>query len=135
MEIEEDDVGMVVDLPAKPEVGASCSNIFDSIPTLVPPKSTDLGNEVDRYLSADVENVTTNAIAWWHECRASYPRLPQLAMDYLTIPESTCALLCLGAWSRLNLVKAEDMLKVATLPNVQDDAEVELEDGWNRIKP
>jgi hypothetical protein len=28
MEIEEDDVGMVVDLPAKPEVGASCSVRF-----------------------------------------------------------------------------------------------------------
>ncbi|OJA12661.1 hypothetical protein AZE42_13159 [Rhizopogon vesiculosus] len=159
MEIEDDDVGMAVDLPAKPAVGASCSNIFDSMPALAPSKSTDLGNELDRYLSADVENITANAIAWWHERHASYPHLSRMAMDYLTIPatsvdvehlfshgrlllthvhsclsaESTHALLCLSAWSHLNLVKTEDVLKVATLPDVQGDAEVELEDGWDRI--
>jgi hypothetical protein len=31
----------------------------------------------------------------------------------------------------LNLVKAEDVLKVTTLPDVE--AEEELEDGWDRI--
>jgi hypothetical protein len=33
----------------------------------------------------------------------------------------------------LNLVKIEDVLKVAALPDVQGDAEEELEDRWDRI--
>jgi hypothetical protein len=43
--------------------------------------------------------------------------------------QSTCTLLCLGAWSHLNLIKTEDVLKVTTLPDIQDDAEEELKDG------
>ncbi|KAJ8583820.1 hypothetical protein M405DRAFT_827957 [Rhizopogon salebrosus TDB-379] len=39
--------------------------------------------------------------------------------------QSTRAWLCFGAWSYV--------LKVATLPNVEGDAEEELEDGWDRI--
>ncbi|KIK31665.1 hypothetical protein CY34DRAFT_102941, partial [Suillus luteus UH-Slu-Lm8-n1] len=60
-------------------------NIFDHIPTLAPPKSTDLCDEVDRYLSTDVECVD-NAIAWWHEHCGSFPCLSHMALDYLTIP-------------------------------------------------
>ncbi|KAG2098241.1 uncharacterized protein F5147DRAFT_583163, partial [Suillus discolor] len=47
--------------------------------------------------------------------------------------QSTRALLCLGAWSHLNLVKTEDVLKVTTLPDIKGDTEEELEDGWDRI--
>ncbi|KAG1859087.1 hypothetical protein C8R48DRAFT_605803, partial [Suillus tomentosus] len=98
---------------------------------------------LDHYLSADVEHVT-DAIAWWHECCSSYPCLSRMALDYLTIPatlvdierlfshsrfllthiwsclsvQSTHTLLCLSAWTHLNLVKDEDVTNVATLPDV-----------------
>ncbi|KIK31980.1 hypothetical protein CY34DRAFT_102417, partial [Suillus luteus UH-Slu-Lm8-n1] len=88
-----------------------------------------------------------------------YPYLSCMALDYLTIPatsvdiehlfscgrlllshvrsrlsaQSTRALLCLNAWSRLNLVKTEDVLHVSALPNIEGDAEEELEDGWDRV--
>ncbi|KIK32879.1 hypothetical protein CY34DRAFT_27129 [Suillus luteus UH-Slu-Lm8-n1] len=104
-----------------------------------------------------ISNVT-DAVAWWHAHRSSYPQLSRIALDYLTIPatsvdverlfsrgrlllshvrshlsaQSTRALLCLGSWSSLNLVKTEDVIKVS---NMSDDKgeEEELEDGWDRI--
>jgi len=47
--------------------------------------------------------------------------------------QSTRALLCLGYWSRLNLVKTEDILKVSSLADVEGTDEQELEDGWDKI--
>lgn len=144
------------------------------MPALAPPKSTDLGNELERYLNADIQDVR-DAILWWHERRAVYPCLSRMALDYLTIPgkftsgllsdvlmrfvatsvdverlfshgrlilshvrsrlsaQSTRALLCLGYWSLLNLVKTEDVLKVASLADVEGSDEQELEDGWDKI--
>ena len=46
--------------------------------------------------------------------------------------QMTRALLCLGAWSLLGLVKAEDGLAVAALWDVEGDEEA-LEDGWDSI--
>jgi hypothetical protein len=48
--------------------------------------------------------------------------------------QSTRALLCLGYWSHLNLVKTDDVLKVSLLPDVEGVDEQELEDGWDRIE-
>jgi len=59
--------------------------MFDNMVALTPPSTTDLRNELDRYLSTDVEHVT-DALAWWHERRTSYPRLSRMALDFLTIP-------------------------------------------------
>ncbi|KIK31917.1 hypothetical protein CY34DRAFT_102511 [Suillus luteus UH-Slu-Lm8-n1] len=90
--------------------------------------------------------------------RTTYPCLSRMALDYLTIPatsvdverifsrghlllshvrsclstQTTCALLCLGCWSQLGLVKDKDVLPVAHLPDVEGD-EKELEDGWDSI--
>jgi hypothetical protein len=47
--------------------------------------------------------------------------------------QSTRALLCLGYWSRLNLVRTEDVTQVSALPDVEGDEE-EPEDGWDRIE-
>lgn len=44
----------------------------------------------------------------------------------------TRALLCLGYWSHLNLVKTEDVMSVSMLADVEGE-ELELEDGWDRI--
>jgi hypothetical protein len=46
--------------------------------------------------------------------------------------QSTHALLCLGLWSKLNLIKNEDVLKMTSLPDVKDDEE-ELNEGWDHI--
>jgi hypothetical protein len=51
-------------------------------PALTPPKTTDLHDEVDHYLSTDVEHAN-NAIVWWH---GFFPCLSCMALDYLTIP-------------------------------------------------
>jgi hypothetical protein len=46
--------------------------------------------------------------------------------------QSTCALLCLGLWSKLNLIKNKDVLKMTSLPDVKDDEE-ELDEGWDHV--
>jgi hypothetical protein len=44
------------------------------------------------------------------------------------------ALLCLGSWSLLGLMKDKDVLNVAVMPDVEGDEEIELEKGWDSIK-
>jgi hypothetical protein len=41
--------------------------------------------------------------------------------------DSTGALLCLGAWSKLNIIKPDDVLEVARLPDAKNDEG----DGWD----
>jgi hypothetical protein len=60
-------------------------NHFDELPSLAPLPSVQASNELQQYLETDPENVK-DAIAWWHEHHATYPRLSQMAIDYLTIP-------------------------------------------------
>lgn len=48
--------------------------------------------------------------------------------------QTTRALLCLGSWSLLGFVKDEDVFKVAVMPDVEGDEEIELEEGWDSIK-
>lgn len=43
--------------------------------------------------------------------------------------QSTRALLCLGCWSLLGLVKDSDVMPVARLPDLEGE-EGDLEDGW-----
>ena len=45
---------------------------------------------------------------------------------------STRALMCLGAWSKLGLVRDADLLAAATLPEVKEDEE-EFNVGWDYI--
>jgi hypothetical protein len=61
------------------------ANIFDDLPALRAPKVSELLDELDRYLATDPEP-TDNALKWWEEHRAMYPRLSRMALDYLTIP-------------------------------------------------
>jgi hypothetical protein len=46
--------------------------------------------------------------------------------------QSTRALLCLGAWSRLGLVKDKDVLQAAKLPDVNGH-EAPLDSDWDCI--
>jgi hypothetical protein len=47
--------------------------------------------------------------------------------------QSTRALIYLGDWSLLGLVKDKDILVVTSLPEVVGDEEEELEEGWDSI--
>jgi hypothetical protein len=70
-------------------------NLFDNMPALAPPKSTDLGDELEHYLNADIEDVS-GPIALWHEHCAVYPHLSHMALDYLTIPGESMPTLLYG---------------------------------------
>ena len=61
--------------------------MFDDLPALAAPKSSELRDELERYLSTDPEFVP-DVLAWWYERRHIYPRLSRMAMDYLSIPGS-----------------------------------------------
>ncbi|GLB45805.1 hypothetical protein LshimejAT787_3000140 [Lyophyllum shimeji] len=133
-------------------------NVFDNLPSLSAPSRKELRDEVDRYLSTDPEKVD-NVLLWWFEHRAVYPCLSRMALDYLTIPatsvdvervfsrshlilshvrnrlsaQSTRALLCVGNWSLLGLVKDSDVSAVSSMPDVDGDEDIELDDGWDSI--
>lgn len=51
--------------------------------------------------------------------------------------QTTQALLCLGDWSLLGLVKDSDVERVARLPDVEEsgdeDGDIEMEEGWDAI--
>ena len=47
--------------------------------------------------------------------------------------QSSRAVLCVGEWSHLGLVKNEDVTAVAKLPEVEGDEEAE-KDGWDLIQ-
>ena len=133
-------------------------NRFDELPSLTPLPSIQASNELRRYLESEPEHVK-DAIAWWHEHRATYPHLSCIAIDYQTIPatlieverlfshgrlvishvrsrlgvQSSRALICLGIWSRLGLVKAADLKEVSKMPDVEGDEEVILDDDWDNV--
>jgi hypothetical protein len=48
--------------------------------------------------------------------------------------QTSRALLCLGSWSLMGMVKDEDVFKVALMPDLEGENEAELEDGWDSIK-
>jgi len=49
------------------------------------PPTSELRDELDRYLSTDPEQVN-DVCKWWYERKEIYPRLHRMALDYLTIP-------------------------------------------------
>jgi hypothetical protein len=51
--------------------------------------------------------------------------------NQLTV-ESTCALLCLGVWSKAGFINKEDIHAIAILPDVKDGKE-ELEDEFDAV--
>jgi hypothetical protein len=46
--------------------------------------------------------------------------------------QPTRALLCLGSWSKLNLIKPDDVNNVTMLPDVEGE-EQEMAHGWDSI--
>lgn len=66
--------------------------MFDDLPALAPPKPSNLGSELDRYLAREVEDVS-DALAWWYEKCTTFPQLSRMALDYLSIPGEYCMLI------------------------------------------
>jgi hAT family C-terminal dimerisation region len=60
-------------------------NIFDTLPAICAPKTTDLHDELDSYLGTDPEH-TADVLLWWVERKHIYPSLSRMALDYLSIP-------------------------------------------------
>ena len=46
--------------------------------------------------------------------------------------QSTHALMCLGAWSKMGLVKNKDVMEAVRLPDVKG-SEAELDNGWDDV--
>ncbi|KAG1802384.1 uncharacterized protein BJ212DRAFT_1304856 [Suillus subaureus] len=128
-----DDVGYNSDT----SIVVSSTNIFDHIPALAPPVNSDLQDELDCYLSTDVEHVD-NALAWWNEY---YLTIPATSVDvewlfscgHLPLSH-VCSQLSAQTiyWSQLGLVKTEDVQSIAALADVQGD-EMLMEDEWDAI--
>ena len=47
--------------------------------------SSDLDNELDCYLAADIED-TKDLLMWWYEHHGAFPNLLRMARNYLLIP-------------------------------------------------
>ena len=47
--------------------------------------------------------------------------------------QSIHALLCVGSWSLLGLVKDSDVLAVSAMKDLEGNDEIDLKDGWNSI--
>ena len=47
--------------------------------------------------------------------------------------QSTRAVLCLGSWSKMGLIKDSDVLAITRMPELGLDEEDKLEDGWDDI--
>ena len=59
--------------------------MFDELPALAAPRSSDLRDELQRYLNSDPEHIV-DVLLWWFERQHTYPSLSCMAMDYLMIP-------------------------------------------------
>ncbi|PIL28879.1 hypothetical protein GSI_08925 [Ganoderma sinense ZZ0214-1] len=147
------------DIKAIPE-GA---NIFDHLPSVKSTRklASAAASEIERYLSTGTVKVN-NPLKWWTDNAALYPNLSHMALDYLSIPatavdvervfskgrlclshirnrlsaQTTRALLCVGEWSRLDLVHMDDIKAAAALPDLPEDeeeSEDSVQEGWDRI--
>jgi len=72
------------------------------------------------------------AVFWVDQC-ISQPSILILShiRNHLTVA-STCTLMCLSAWTKLNLVQNSDIKAAVVLPDIIGD-EDELELGWDHI--
>ncbi|TFK80654.1 hATC-domain-containing protein, partial [Polyporus arcularius HHB13444] len=133
--------------------------IFDHFASMAGKIDVAASDEIARYLASHTEP-TNNPLQWWTDRRSNFPRLSRMALDYLSIPgtsvdvervfsrgrralshigsrlsaQTTCAILCVGTWSRLELIRPSDSLAVTSGPEVNNnDSDYEMEDGWDAI--
>ncbi|GLB45148.1 putative hAT family C-terminal dimerisation region [Lyophyllum shimeji] len=123
-------------------------NIFDTLPAFAASRSQVHVDELADYLNTPIEQVK-DVLKWWASKRGIWPNLSRMALDYLSIPatstdvervfsrgrillshtrnrlspQTTRALMCLGGWSLLGLVKDSDVKAAAVLPDIEDEQE------------
>ena len=66
------------------------------------------------------------------ECVFSQGRILLSHIHNCLSSQSIRALMCLGGWSRLGLVKDKDIFAVTTFVEIEDDEEA-LDEGWDAI--
>ncbi|PIL31003.1 hypothetical protein GSI_05696 [Ganoderma sinense ZZ0214-1] len=110
-------------------------NLFNILDDFDADPDEDIRDKLEHYLTAPTQKVT-DVIQWWKDRQGIYPNLSRMAIDYLTIPATSIdverlfshgqlilshvrsrlsaqtmrAILCVGSWSVLNLVKPEEDL-------------------------
>lgn len=67
--------------------GQDSKNIYDRLPSLIKPTPNHACDELDAYLTLDVEDVS-DALGWWHNRCSTYPHLSRMALDYLLVPDT-----------------------------------------------
>jgi hypothetical protein len=82
---------VVLIVPLQNETAHESDNMFDAMQALAAPRTRELRNEIDRYLSTDVEE-TSDVLMWWRERRSMFPKLARMATDYLSIPRAVMLL-------------------------------------------
>ena len=113
------------------EAGADTTDFADFSNISV---TTDIANELDRFLREPVENVK-EPLKWWFLNRPAYPKLSRMALGYLSVPPTSTAVervfsqgqhllpftrnrlsaasirmhLCLGSWGRCSLIQIKDI--------------------------
>jgi hypothetical protein len=133
-------------------------NFFDDLPAYAAVKPSSLDSEFDHYIRTACVRVP-DVLVWWYEQRDAYPRLSRMAIDYHSIPatsvdvervfskgrillshirsrlsvQSTRALMCVGAWSKLGFVKDKDVIVATRLPEIEGDEE-DLDMNWDNIE-
>ncbi len=48
--------------------------------------------------------------------------------------QTTRALLCVGEWSRLDLLRQDDIKPAVDLPDLEGEEEFEMAEGWERVQ-
>ncbi len=62
------------------------TNHYDNLPSMQKARSEiTAADELERYLKSSVVYVE-DSISWWRDNQGTYPRLSQMAIDYLSIP-------------------------------------------------
>ncbi|KIL64547.1 hypothetical protein M378DRAFT_48155, partial [Amanita muscaria Koide BX008] len=95
-------------------------------------------DELQHYLSSDLETPGEGPLKWWRSKQQVYPRLSLMALNYLSIPatsvdvervfskgrlvlshvrnrlsaETMRAIMCLGAWTQANLITKKDVVDI-----------------------
>ncbi|TFK79411.1 hypothetical protein K466DRAFT_505613 [Polyporus arcularius HHB13444] len=115
-------------------------------------------DQLEDYLSAPTEPCS-DPVKYWAARKGSIPGLARMGLDYSTIPatavdvertfskgrlvlshvrsrlsaQTTRALLCVGEWSRLDLLRLDDVKPAVDLPDLEGEEEFEMAEGWERV--
>ena len=93
-------------------------NVFDDLPSLRPSTEHEHHDELACYLQTDPQ-VVEDVFLWWQEHSLIYPRLLQMAFDYLTIPGPSCFKLPFMLHEQITYVACSDIGRCQTCFQLQ----------------